>query len=50
MKIVNKQEMKKRFVTKSKGCRDACLAMKNSITGPQCTPTRVTVQNGNTTD
>ena len=30
----------KRFLTKSKGCRDVCLVMKKSSTGPQCTQTR----------
>ena len=30
----------KRFLTKSKGCRDVCLAMKKSTTGQQCTQTR----------
>ena len=29
----------KRFLTKSKGCRDVCLVMKKSTTGPQCTQT-----------
>ena len=36
----HKQEIK-RFLTKSKGCRDGRLAMKNlATTGPQCKPTR----------
>ena len=26
----------KRFLTKSKGCKDVCLVMKKSTTGPQC--------------
>ena len=36
-----------RFLTKSKGCRDVCLVMKKSTTGPQCTQTRGVTQNGN---
>ena len=34
--------MKKGYkqVNKIKGCRDVCLVMKKSTTGPQCTQTR----------
>ena len=34
-----KIQIKQRFLTKSKGCRDVCLAMKKSATGQQCTQT-----------
>ena len=40
MKKGYKQVNEKRFLTKSKGCRDVCLVMKKSTTGPQCTQTR----------
>ena len=39
-RIYNLKSKWKRFLMKSKGCRDVCLVMKKSTTGPQCIQTR----------